>query len=105
MPIRSVRPLSRAQLESLHTKQLLAHLQRLRACQQNFAASDYQPGDTDYDDTTLIFFKDDPRWRSQLDDVKQILGTREHIPRRAERKSKRIARAAHSKPRSRPKRR
>ena len=87
------------------TKQLLAQLQRLRGCQQNLAASDFEPGDTDYDDATVIFFKDDPRWRAQVDEVKRILSTREHVPKGGERKAKRIARAAQSKNRSRPKRR
>ncbi len=40
-----VRLHARAELESMPTKQLLAQLQRLRACQQNIAASDFEPGD------------------------------------------------------------
>jgi len=68
------------------------------------ALPDFEPGDTDYDDATVIFFKDDPRWRDQFDEVKRILATREHVPK-GERKAKRIARAAQSKNRSRPKRR
>jgi hypothetical protein len=102
--IRGVRPQTRTELESMPTKQLLAQLQRLRALQENIGASDFQPGDTDYDDTTIIFFKDDPRWRTQVDEVKRILATREHVPKAPERKATRLTRAAQSKNRSRPKR-
>ena len=75
------------------TKQLLAQLQRLRALQENIGASDYQPGDSDYDDASLVFFKNDTRWRDQVDDLKRILATREHVPKGPERKAKRVARA------------
>jgi MYXO-CTERM domain-containing protein len=100
---RRLQPLSRAELEAMPTKQLLAQLQRLRVCEENIAASDFQKIDTD--DTTEILFKDDPRWRTQVDEVKRILSTREHVPKAPERKAKRIARAAQTKSRSRPKRR
>ena len=82
--MRPVKPIATEVLEAMDTRRLLGHLSRLRACEESFAASDLagQPLPPTYDPTTSIYFKDDPRWQQQWREVKRILATREHLPRR-----------------------
>ena len=103
--MRGVRPYSTADLETMRTKQLLAHLERLRVCEPSIDAYAGQPFPPDYRPDGLIYFNEDPRWDQQYAELKRILARREHVPRSPQRKSRRIRKAAENraKPRERPK--
>lgn len=61
------------------TRALLGRLQRLRECEDSPACSDLSPEEISA--STGILFKSDPQWSLAYDEVKQILATREHVPR------------------------
>jgi hypothetical protein len=77
---REVPVFQRQDLESMPTKMLLARLDRLRFCEESAATSDLSKDEVG--DVSGILFKDSAEWRQAYDDVKQVLATREHIPRR-----------------------
>ena len=73
------------------TRGLLGHLERLRKCEESLERSDIggsQPVPADYDPVSFIYFKSDPRWVEQHDEVKRLLATRDHVPRPAERQGR-----------------
>jgi hypothetical protein len=81
---RSVPLVAEAILHELDTKQLLARLQKLRACHDTMAASDYEAQGLEGCDR--ILFKDDPAWQEAFDTLKEILASREHVPKSSEKR-------------------
>lgn len=76
------------ELELLNTRELLSRLQKLRACEE-----DHDPRSWLDEEVApfadMILFKDDPRWAVAFKDLKEILATREHIPRKKGRSKRR----------------
>jgi len=87
VPITSV-----AELESMSTGTLLNRWKALLSCEDFYEGSEkeYDTGPMAID---VIEFKNTPHWESAYQDVKKILSAREHIPRPAEKKAKRLAKA------------
>jgi hypothetical protein len=102
--MRGVRPYAIADLDALPTKRLLAHLQRLRTCEESIGLSDGPPFGSDYRPEEFIYFKDDPRWTQQCAELKRILAHREHVPKAPERKARQQEKRAanRGKPHERP---
>lgn len=75
---RKVYPLTRAELEKLSTKRLLAKLKTLHQCEQSFELSDREEHEIDKN-ADYIQFKESPEWISQYELLKEILSKREHI--------------------------
>ena len=85
---RNIPVISRSELERLPTKALLGRLKRLHECEQEPAASDLDPDElAAVEARGGISFKSEPQWRSAFADLKEILATREHVPRPAERRA------------------
>jgi hypothetical protein len=82
---RAVAIMSRAALDSLSTKQLLARLARLRFCEESAELSDLTPLEIGL--VRGILFKRTPEWRAGYADLKEALSTREHISRASVRKA------------------
>ncbi len=82
--------IDRPTLETMSTKALLGRLRALLRCQESAAVSDMM-GD-ELACLTGIFFKDAPEWQNAYADVKSILAHREHVPKSAERRRKRLDR-------------
>lgn len=80
MKRRPVFPIPRIKLEAFPTKQLLARLKRLQACEESLALSDRDAPD----DSGAIEFKQSPEWISAFRDVKEVLSGREHVPRKSD---------------------
>ena len=76
---RAVAVLGRTSLESLSTKQLLGRLGRLRFCEESADLSDLTPREIAL--ALGILFKRTPEWRAAYADLKEVLATREHVPR------------------------
>jgi hypothetical protein len=78
--------MTRDELESLHTGSLLTRRNRLLACEESFELSDRFGHEEKPDPqiTGLIEFRDTPEWAEAYQDVKSILATREHVPRRGQ---------------------
>jgi hypothetical protein len=87
---RSVAVLSKEKLKAMPTRALLARLQRLRECEESADRSDLDSGEIA--GATGIIFKVDPLWSEARDQVKAILKTREHVPRAAALRAKKIVR-------------
>ena len=100
---RAVPEMERAELEGLVTKQLLARLRRLQACEESRALSDMTVEEVRA--VQGILFKDTPEWKRAHKSVKEVLATREHVPGGAERKQIRQARAKRSRNAERTRRR
>ncbi len=79
MKRRKIVPQSLAELESWPTKQLLGRLKRLHQCEQSIALSDRATDD--HEASGSIEFKDSAEWIAAYDQLKQVLASREHIPR------------------------
>jgi hypothetical protein len=77
--MRSVRPLSSADLEALTTKRLLAYRSLLLSLADSASLSDLDESELVTLDTSVLYFKDQPAWRELYADVKQVLATREHV--------------------------
>jgi len=78
---RALPPIAPQVLEEMPTGALLARLKRLRWCEEERECSDL----TDHEIASaadLILFKSDPRWQIAYADVKAVLATREHCPRK-----------------------
>jgi hypothetical protein len=73
-------PIPPIELEALPTKRLLALLRRLHECEESLALSDKDVAD----DSGCIEFKQSPEWVSAFRDVKQVLASREHVPKKSE---------------------
>lgn len=75
---RALEPVSREALEALPTGALLARLERLRWCEESFAASDMS--DEEYAGIAgKVVLKDTDTWRQAFADVKAVLDRREHV--------------------------
>lgn len=85
-----------AQLENMATHRLLARLDSLRACTECPEHSDYSPAAVQEVDG--ILFKDSDDWRRAYKDVKEVLATREHVPRGSKAKRQSEAREKSKKP-------
>ena len=71
-----------AVLASMRTRELLGRLRRLQRCEDSASLSDASPEELAR--ATGILFKDTASWRSAYLELKQVLMTREHIPKGAE---------------------
>lgn len=81
------------ELNRMPTKQLIARLRRLLGCEGDFESSDLAFGDNKDPDElfpNLINYRDTERWEKAYNDVKQVLGTREHVPKGIELKNMRL---------------
>jgi len=79
---RALQPVGRHQLEGMATGALLARLQRLRWCEESRDCSDLSD-DEIATAANLILFKADPAWRLAYTDVREVLGTRDHMPNKS----------------------
>jgi hypothetical protein len=70
---------------------LLARRRRLLRCEESRSASDASPDELARAEG--ILFKDTPEWIIAYAELKQLLATREHVPKGAEVRSARTARA------------
>jgi len=83
--LRTVRPLDRNTLDSMHTGSLLSRLNALRELQQSFEMSDWSEEETRAVEAAgLIAFKDSLIWREAYAMLKEVLSDREHMPRGGE---------------------
>ena len=80
-PKRIVYPMTRDELETLHTKSLLARLKSLHKCEQSFELSDWEDYEID-ENADYIQFKESEEWTAQYELLKDILSNREHIPKK-----------------------
>jgi hypothetical protein len=79
------------EMKKLSTKQLLARLKRLHQCDESVSLSDY---DSAIDTSEAILFKDTPEWKTAYEQVKEVLSSREHVPKGAELEKMRKKRAS-----------
>jgi hypothetical protein len=80
MKRKQIFPIQPIDLEKLATKQLLGRLQGLRQCEQSLELSDRDA----IDDSGCIEFKQSQEWLVAVNDLKQILSRREHIPKKSQ---------------------
>ena len=73
-----IKVLSKEELGSKSTKELLGYLKRLNQCQESFELSDLDVN-IDLTDSSFIYFKQTMKWKAAYDIVKVILNKREHI--------------------------
>ncbi len=64
------------------TKQLLARLRKLQSCEQSLELSDRIS--IENIDPKQILFKDSDQWVVAYQQLKNILGTREHLDKKAQ---------------------
>jgi hypothetical protein len=76
---RAIKPFTSAELEAWPTHRLLARLRTLHRCEESFALSDRNAGETVPDG--VILFKQSKAWQTAYTQVKAILAHREHISR------------------------
>ena len=76
---RALQPIERDNLRSMPTGALLARLKRLRWCEESRECSDLSDGEVASAEN-LILFKNDPAWRLAYSEVRDELGTRDHMP-------------------------
>ena len=86
--------LDRDSLEGMHTGSLLTRLRNLQQCEESFRLSDRVDSENEPDPmiTGYIEFKDSPAWVAAYNELKDVLGAREHLPTAAEREAKRKSR-------------
>ncbi len=92
MQLRTVPVVDRSALEKRSTRELLARLRKLLACEESLEASDLEPGEASLR-ADEIAFKDSAKWQGAYSEVKALLADREHVPGGDERKEKRHERA------------
>jgi len=80
------------ELEAMSTRELLGRFERLRRCEEAPSSSDMTVEEISA--VAKIMFKTDPAWRKAVDDLRDILAIREHVPSGPERRAARQARAA-----------
>lgn len=73
--------ISKEELETFPTKRLLARLKSLHQCEQSFELSDRDESERHLN-PEIIEFKDTVEWQTEYDKLKEILKTRENIPRK-----------------------
>ncbi len=83
--------LDAAVLSTRPTKALLARLRCLLRCEESPFATDAYPDELARAEG--ILFKDTPEWQNAYAELKQLLATREHVPKGAESRAARTARA------------
>ena len=82
-----------SQLEAWTTAKLLSRLQSLRSCEESYECSE-KAYHSEPPETGVIEYKDTEEWKTAYYALKQLLTDREHLPRPAEKKSKRLSTAA-----------
>ncbi|GEM_PF-1081588 len=70
--------LNREQLKVLPTKALLGRLRRLHQCEESFVLSDKDESEIC---SNTIQFKDTSEWQTAYKELKEILKSREHLPK------------------------
>lgn len=78
---RAVSHVNRESLEKMGTKRLLSRLKALRRCIDSLGCTEFT--EEQAADVEGILFKESDEWKTAFRDVKDVLATREHIPRRA----------------------
>lgn len=78
---RSVEAISKSELESWDTKRLLRRLEVLRSCMEWIDDRDISPEEVAQVEGRILL-KGTPEWNQAWSDVKQLLATREHVPRK-----------------------
>ena len=75
----------------MHTGSLMTRLRNLQQCEEGFGLSDRVDLEDEPDPTVTgyIEFKDSPAWIAAYNELKEVLGGREHLPTAAEREAKR----------------
>lgn len=81
MKRRKIFPIEKEQLETFSTKRLLARLKILHQCENSFELSDRDEFERNAN-PEQIEFKEDEKWQSEYDKLKEILKNREHIPKK-----------------------
>ena len=78
-----VKIVPKSELEKLHTGSLLSRRNQLLACEESFMDSDRVGLEEEPDPkrTGFVEFKNTDEWQGAYRDVKDILGTREHLSR------------------------
>lgn len=79
MSRRHVRPLTPEALAALSTQRLLAYRDKLLSLEASAADSDCSEAELAEADASLVYFKEDPRWRALHDAVLRILADRPHV--------------------------
>ncbi len=94
--VNHVKPVSKNELEKMHTGSLISRLERLRGLREEFDVSG--PGAeftenrrAEIINTGMIVMKESAIWEEAWTDVKSILSTREHLPRGSKKKRKEAA--------------
>ena len=83
--------MTRADLEALSTKQLLARLKRLQQCEPSIGLSDWDEADS-YE-PEFIEFKNTSEWSQACDQLRGVLAGREHVAKGMELVERRRQRA------------
>ena len=73
---------SLGELEEMHTGSLMSRRKVLLKCEESFEHSDQ----IDASDSDCIEFKDTIEWKKAYEDLKSVLGTRENVKSKLERK-------------------
>lgn len=81
MKRKKIFPMTKEELVSFPTKRLLARLKSLHQCEQSFELSDRDESERNLN-SGMIEFKEIVEWKVEYDKLKEILKTREHIPRK-----------------------
>ena len=79
MKPRSIKNLTKLDLERLDTKRLLAYLKKLNHCEESFEKSDWCS--EDIAGIKGIVFKESSEWTEMHSLVKQVLAKRENVER------------------------
>ena len=88
---RAVQVLDQEALEATPTKALLGRLRRLLRCEESPEVSDASP--EELAQLKGIVFKNTAEWHAAYDQLKFVLASREHVPKRSERHATNIERA------------
>jgi len=78
--VRFVEPIGASLLGSMSTQSLQKRLEQLRALHECFESSDWSEEEA-RSASEMIAFKNTDVWKSAWLEVKEILATREHVPR------------------------
>ena len=78
-----------SELKGMHTRSLMSRRKALLKCEESFELSDQmEPTNSD-----MIEFKNTSEWQQAYQELKSVLGTRENLPSKLERKAIRQAKA------------
>ncbi len=95
---RSVEPLPKNELESWTVYRLMERLKVLRACMEWIDDRDIFPEEVAQVEGRILL-KGTPEWNAAWSDIKEVLATKEHLPRPQRYSSKQRGRVAKSRPR------